>query len=105
MENQPTQGCAQALEKRIRYGDVYFESNIPVRRPDPAAVVDIPRDGGEIGSEQVTDRCTNENDVGALSSEQDVDVKTNENEDCIAVMLKLNQGVREVEEQGQYEEI
>ena len=77
----------------------------PVRRHNPAVVADIPLNGGEVGSEQVTDRCTNENDVGALSSEQDVDVKTNENEDCIAVMLKLNQGVREVEEQGQCEEI
>ena len=69
------------------------------------AVADIPLDGGNVGSEQVTDRCTNEYDRGALSSEQVVDDKTNEDEECIAAMLMLNQGVREVEELGQYEEI
>ena len=66
----------------------------PIRRPDPAAAADIPLDGG---AEQVTDRCTIENDGGALLSEQDVDEETNENEDCIPAMLMLNQIVHEVE--------
>ena len=40
-----------------------------------------------------------------MLSEEVVDDETNENEGCIASMLMLNQGVREVEEHGQYEEI
>ena len=67
----------------------------PVRRHDSAAVVDFPLDGA---AEQVTDRCTIENDGGALPSKQDVDDETNENEDYIAAMLMLIQDVREVEE-------